>query len=150
MRKIFLIIIFVLILSGCKKEEYFNCKIDLYNDIQEYELNAIYKVYHDGSFVTKVEKEEKYISNNEETLDYFFEYKNLEYQSIESLYGGITYNVDLKEDKVIMTSNIDMTITNIKKMIQNKYIDKDYVVSNKLTISGIKKRYEEKGAICGE
>ena len=31
-----------------------------------------------------------------------------------------------------------------------KYIDKDYVVSNKLTISGIKKRYEEKGAICGE
>lgn len=150
MRKIFLIIIFVLILSGCKKEEYFTCKIDLYNDIQEYELNAIYKVYHDGSFVTKVEKKEKYISNNEETLDYFFEYKNLEYQSIESLYGGITYNVDLKEDKVIMNSTIDMTITNIKKMLKNKYIDKDYVVSNKLTISGIKKRYEEKGAICRE
>lgn len=148
MRKIFLIFIFVLILSGCKKEESFICTINLYNDIQEYELNAIYKVYHDGSFVTKVEKKEKYISNNEETLDYFFEYKNLEYQSVESLYGGITYNVDLKEDKVIMNSTIDMTITNIKKMLKNKYIDKDYVVSNKLTISGIKKRYEEKGAIC--
>ena len=40
-------------------------KIKDYNDIQEYELNAVYKVYHDGSFVTKVEKEEIYISNNE-------------------------------------------------------------------------------------
>ena len=90
-----------------------------------YEFNANYKVYHDGSFVTKVEKEEEYISNKEETLNYFFEYKNLEYQSIESLYGGITYNVDLKEDKVIINSNIDMTIANIKKMIQNKYIDKE-------------------------
>lgn len=148
MKKIFLIIIFVMVLSGCKKEEYFTCKIDLYNDIEEYELNAVYKVYHDGSFVTKVEKKETYISSNEETIDYFYEYKNLEYQSLESLYGGVVYNIDLKKGKVIMNSTIDMTITNIKKMVKNKFIDRDYVVSNKFTVSGIKKRYQEKGAIC--
>ena len=150
MKKIYfsILCISILLLTGCSKEKYFTCKIDLYNDIQEYELNAEYKIYYKNSFVTKIEKEEIYISENEDTLDYFNEYKNLEYSNINNLYGGTTYNIDLKEDRVKMVANIDMNLVDISKMIKDKYIDRDYVVSNKLTTGGIKNIYKEKGAIC--
>ena len=41
-----------------------------------------------------------------------------------------------------------MELVDIKKMVKDKKIDKDYVISNKLTTSGIVKIYESKGAIC--
>jgi len=41
-----------------------------------------------------------------------------------------------------------MNLVDIKKMIKNKYIDRDYINSNKLTTGGIKNIYKEKGAIC--
>lgn len=150
MKKIIIYISFIsiLLLTGCSREKYFTCKIDLNNNIEEYKLDALYKVYYKNSFVTKVEKEEIYISDNEETLEYFNEYKNLEYKNINSLYGGTTYNVDLKEDKVVLNATIDMNLVDMDKIIKNKYIDKDYIVSNKLTVSGIKYIYKSKGAKC--
>ena len=47
-----------------------------------------------------------------------------------------------------MNSIMDMNLIDIKKMVKNKYIDRDYVVSNKLTTGGIKNMYKEKGATC--
>jgi len=150
MKKIFISVLFIsiLLLTGCTNEKYFICEIDLNNDIDEYKLNAEYKIYYKNSFVTKIEKEEVYTSSNEDTLEYFNEYKNLEYGNINSLYGGTTYNVDLKEDKVILNATIDMNLVDVNKMVKNKYIDKDYVISNKLTVSGIKYIYKSKGAKC--
>lgn len=146
--KSILTILFILFLTGCTKEKYFVCEIDLYNEIQEYELTAQYKVYYDNSYVTKIEKKEAYITDDKETLNYFNEYKSLEYMNLNNLYGGTIYTVSLKENKVILNATINMEEVDIKKMIKNKYIDKDYIVSNKLTTGGIKNIYKEKGAIC--
>lgn len=148
MKKIFLTLILCFILSGCSKEKYFICKIDLYNEIQKYELNAVYKVYYEKTFVTKIEKEEIYTSNEKNTINYFNEYKNIEYEDLSNLYGGIIYDVKTTRDKVKMTATIDMKLANIKKMVKNNYIDKDYVISGKLSVGGIKLIYKEKGAIC--
>lgn len=149
MKRLFLILIVsIFFLTGCSKEKYFTCKIELYNEVQEYQFIAEYKVYYKKSYVTRIEKEEVYTSENEDTLDYFNEYKNLEYMNLNNLYGGITHTVEFKGNKVMLNANIDVSLMDIKKMIKNKYIDRDYVVSNKLTTGGIKKIYEEKGAIC--
>lgn len=147
MKKIFMIIC-ILFLTGCNKEEYFTCTINLYNETQEYKLKAVYKVFHEDSFVTRIEKEERYISFNEDTLNYFNEYKNLEYANINNLYGGTTYTVDLKENEVKLNASIDMSLVDIKRMLKDNYIDSDYVISNKLSTAGIKNIYKEKGAIC--
>ena len=149
MKRIFLILSLVcILLTGCSKEKYFTCKIDLNNEIDEYQLGATYKIYYKDSLVTKIEKEEVYTSSNEDTLKYFNEYKNLEYKNLNDLYGGTTYTVELEEEKVIMNATIDMSVADIKKMVKNNYIDRDYVSLNKLTTGGIKLIYESKGATC--
>lgn len=147
MKKVFLLLI-VILLSGCSKENYFTCKIDLENKIQEYQLNAVYKVYYKNSFVTKIEKKEIYTTDNEETYNYFNEYKNLEYTNLNNLYGGTTYTISLEGNKVILDATINMNFVDIKQMIKDRYINNDYITSNKLTIGGIKNIYKEKGAIC--
>lgn len=150
MKKIFYILCFVCIifLSGCNKEEYFICKINVDNDIQEYHLSAVYKVYHEKSFVTKIEKEERYISKKEETLNYFEQYKDLEYKNLNNLYGGVTYSIGLEENKVILNATIDMSLVDVEKMVKDNYLDEYHVNSNKLTTGGIKMLYEQKGATC--
>ena len=147
MKKVFLLLI-VMLLSGCSKENYFTCEIDLENKIQEYHLKATYKVYYKNSYVTKIEKSEIYETDNEDTYNYFNESKSLEYTNLNNLYGGITHTISLEENKVILDAAFDMNIVDIKKMIKNKYIDRDYVIGNNLTVGGIKNIYKEKGAIC--
>ena len=147
MKKIVLLLIVVL-LTGCSKDKYFTCKINLNNEQMEYHLNATYKVYYKNSYVTKIEKQEIYKTDNEDTYNYFNEAKNLEYLNLNNLYGGVTHTISLEENKVILDATFDMSIVDIKKMIKNKYIDRDYVIGNNLTVGGIKNIYKEKGAIC--
>lgn len=149
MRKVFPgLFIFLILLTGCSKEKYFTCKINIANEMQNYTLNAEYKVYYKKSYVTKVEKKEVYKTQNEDTLDYFYEYKNLEYVNLNNLYGGFTHEVKKSADEVKLKATIDMSLVDIKKMKKDKYISSYYIVSNKLTTGGIKNIYEEKGAIC--
>lgn len=138
----------IILLTGCTKDKYFICNIDLDNEVQEYHLDATYKVYYKDSYVTKIEKEEIYISKKEPVLDYFEEYKELEYTNINNLYGGTIYDVEREDDNVILNATLDMTLIDIEKMAKDDYIDNDYVISNKLTTGGIKNIYKEKGAVC--
>lgn len=147
MKRIVLLLIVVL-LTGCSKDKYFTCEIDLNNEQMEYHLNATYKVYYKNSYVTKIEKNEIYETDNEDTYNYFNEAKNLEYINLNNLYGGITHTISLEENKVILDATYDMSIVDIKKMLKNKYIDRYYVIGNNLTVGGIKNIYKEKGAIC--
>ena len=147
MKKIVLLLIIIL-LTGCSKDKYFTCKMDLNNEQMEYHLNAIYKVYYKNSYVTRIEKTEIYETDNEDTYNYFNEAKNLEYTNLSNLYGGITHTINLRENKVILDATIDMSIVNIKKMLKDRYIDVDYVIGNNLTVGGIKNIYKEKGATC--
>lgn len=141
-------IILILILCGCSKEKYFVCTSKITNNIQEYELFGTYKIYYENTFVTKIEEEEIYISKNKETLNYFYEYKNLDYNNLNNLYGGISHILEKENTKVKFNSVLDFSIIDIEKMLKNKYLSRDYVVSSKLTTSGSKYIYESRGAIC--
>ena len=141
-------IIFILFIVGCGKKDYITCNIDIDNNIQNYTMNGTYKIYYDNNYVTKVEKYEKYISPDKTVIDYFDEYKNLEYYNLNDLYNGFIYKINKKENSVEIDVNIDFNSVNIKQMVKDKKIDKDYVISNKLTTSGIVKFYESKGAKC--
>ena len=147
MKKILILFLLVL-LCGCSKEKYFLCKTSLTNEMDEYKFNAVYKIYYKDTFVTKIEKEEIYTSNNEDTLEYLNEYKKLDYSNLNKLYGGITYNVEQKETSVNVNATLDMSIVDVNKMVKDKYIDSDYAITGKISTSGIKYIYEEKGAKC--
>lgn len=143
-----LAVLSIIFITGCSKQKYMTCTIELENNNQNYTLNAIYKVYYKDKYVTKIEKEEIYKSDDKKVLDYFNEYKNLEYNNLNDIYGGFEFNVNYKEDTVKLNSSIDMSVIDVKKMVANNYLDKNYVVANKLTTSGAKYFYSSKGASC--
>lgn len=147
MKKI-IIIIFALFLVGCSKEEMFTCNVEVENNLQNYTMKGVYTIYYKDNYVTKIEKKEQYISPDEEIINYLKESKELEYYNLNDLYGGYTYEVRDSETSVAIISNIDLSLVDLKKMEQDKKIDKDYVIGNKLTKSGIVRVYESKGAIC--
>lgn len=147
MKKIILTI-FVLFLVGCSKNEYITCNIDINNKIENYNMNGVYKIYYKDNFVTSIEKKETYISSDETMINYFNEVNNLEYYNLNNLYGGVSYEISSNETSVNLDVNINLELLDIKKMVKDNKIDKDYVISNKLTKSGMVKFYESKGAIC--
>ena len=149
MRRI-IILILLLVITGCSSDKSFICKMDIENDIQDYKLDGTYTIYYKDSYVTKIEKIEKYNSTNQDTLDYLNEYLNLDYENLNRKYNGYTYDVLLSEDYVRLESVIDMNLVDVKKMKKNNYIEEDYVIGENITTSGIKYFYEQKGAICEE
>lgn len=149
MRRI-IILILLLVITGCSSDKSFICKMDIENDIQDYKLDGTYTIYYKDSYVTKIEKIEKYNSTNQDTLDYLNEYLNLDYENLNRKYNGYTYDVLLSEDYVRLESVIDMNSVDVKKMKKDNYIEEDYVIGENITTSGIKYFYEQKGAICEE
>ena len=143
-----IVFMFALFLVGCSKEEMVTCNIEVENNLQNYTMKGIYTIYYKDNFATKIEKKEQYISPDEEIINYLKESKSLEYYNLNDLYGGYTYDIKNSETSVAIISNIDLNLVDLKKMEQDKKIDKDYIVGTRLTKSGIIRVYESKGAIC--
>lgn len=146
--KIFSFIFLILLLTGCGKEKYVTCTIDVDNTIENYQMTGTYKIYYSGNYVTRIQKLEQYVSQDKDMIDYFDEYKNLEYYKLNDFYDGFEYSVDKQEESVTLDATIDMNVVDLKKMVKDKYLDEDYVISNRLTVSGIKRFYKVKGASC--
>lgn len=140
--------IFILFLVGCNKKDFITCDIEVDNKLKNYTMSGTYKIYYNDNYVTNIEEKEIYISSDKEIIEYFYESKDLDYYNLNDIYKGYNYDIKKDDTSVSITSNIDMSLVNIKKMLKNKEIDKDYVISNKLTTSGAVKIYESKGAIC--
>ena len=71
----------------------------------------------------------------------------MEYQNLYN-YGGIEYSVELIDNKVKIISTREVKDMNVKNMIKDKLIDRDYTSANRLTLYGMKDYYEAKGAVC--
>lgn len=141
-------ILLVFLLVGCSKEKNFVCTINVDNKLQNYNITGSYKIYYKDNFVIRIEKKEKYLSNDESMLKFFEESKDLEYSNLSDRYSGVVYDIKSKNNLITIDATIDLKKFNISQMKKDGNIDKDYVVSNKLTVNGIKHIYEEKGAIC--
>lgn len=143
------ILLSLFLLFGCTdKIQQGNCKINVENNVEGYVLKGEYTIYYDKyEYVTKIEKKETYKSNDEKILEYFNISKELDYKNMSN-YGGYEYTIEKLDDKVSINAIIDLKQTDIKQMIIDKKMDRDYTSKNKLTLYGIKDYYESKGAVC--
>ena len=91
--KVFYLLLCVFFLTGCNKEEFIVCKINLENTKDNYRLNSEYKIYYEDSLVTRIEKEDIYMSIDSNILNYFYEAKNLEYEKLNNSYGGYEFEL---------------------------------------------------------
>ena len=147
MKKTIMLILVLLILTGCKKN-YITCNINVENNSREYTLNGEYKIYHKNSYVKKIEKVDLYTSENRDIIDFISESKDIELSNLNDNYGGFNYEIFKDKKSVKVKTLVILDDVNIKKMLKDGYIDKYYVNNNQLTLGGIRLYYESKGAIC--
>lgn len=149
-KKCFLLVLFLLIfISGCKKEskeELFKiCNIKSKSNENAYRIQSEYKIYGKDKLVTKIEKEEIVISEDEEMLKYFEEYLGVSYSNLNEKYGGYDNKITKDNDKIISNTTINFDSINIKDYIKDNesmknYVDKDYNLTEEQIVSF----YEEK------
>lgn len=143
-----LIIALMFIITGCGKDKYKICKLDLNNKSDNYILDATYKVYYSKGYVTKVEKSEIYESDDEDILKYFNDSKSIEYKNLNELYQGYSYDIKLLDGSINIASKVDMSTLDINKMVKDGFIDKGYTSNGRITLNGIKYVYTSKGFNC--
>ena len=133
--------------TGCK-EKSINCNIGLENESLNYTLNGDYKVYYKKSYVTKIEKTEVFKSNDNKTLDYLYESKRVELESLNDKYGGYSYDISVDKKAVFVNTTIVLKNVSINKMVKDKYIDEDYINNNRVTLGGLRLFYDSKSIVC--
>lgn len=149
--KKYVILILVFLLCGCgKKEVNDSCKLDLNNEFENYSVSSNYDIKSKETFVTQVVKVETYKSKDMNVINYLSEAKEIEYKAFNDLYGGVTAEITKDRYEFTITTIIDFNKVDVKKLIDNNYINEDYTVNNKVSVGGIKEFYSERGAVCNE
>ena len=145
MKKIVLVLLFLLV--GCSKNTVV-CTSNINNKKQKYNSHSKYQIYAKNNIVTRVVIDEEYKSKDSNIIDYFDDYLQLTYLTLKENYGALVYKGSKSKNKVNYHAEIDYKSTDVKEMVKDNYIDKDYVVNDKVTLSGLIKKYESKGAKC--
>ena len=83
MKKYIFLMLIIIFITGCGREKSFICTSNIKNDSLNYELNAKYQVFYKGSYVTKINKVEKYISKEKDILKYFENFFEAELKTVE-------------------------------------------------------------------
>jgi hypothetical protein len=141
----------VFLVSACTKPSEKTLKCSLYNKdvISNYELDSTYEVTYKGNVVSKVKSIETVISNDSEILDYFNEYLNSSYTTMNENYGGYDFTVEKQDEKVIATTIIDYNKLDLNKLAKDQPTFKSSLDSKgNLTLTGIKQLYSELGVTC--
>lgn len=150
MKKILLPLFIILLVSGCGKEELKTTKCTLASNdvVNGYKTTGTYEINHKNDMVESVKTTEVVESEKEEILKYMEEYLNTTYTTMNDNYGGYSFEVENKDNKVTSITTIDYNKMNIEKFVSENTVLKPYVKNNKLTIDGIKKLYTSIGATC--
>lgn len=144
-----IILILIIFLSGCSNESIISCKINIDNKKEEYASNFTYEIYYKDKYVKKIKINETYNSNVSSKINYFEELRKSENEYLNLIYGGFAYDINrVSPSELLVNINIDCDSTDIKQMVKDGYLSKNYVSGNRLTLIGAKSMFESIGATC--
>lgn len=112
-------------------------------------MDLTYKASYSGKYVSKVTTTEKIQSSSAELLE---TYKT----SVESLYSPYKdiehykYNVTIKDDTLISTTDIDYSKIDTDKLIEVDSANKQLIKDGKVNVEDLQQAYESLGAECKE
>ncbi len=136
--------------TGCgekKKEETKVVECTQTQSLSAYEIKSNFKITAKGEVVEKVEATETYTSEDASIIDQLEQTLNLQYESLNSSYGGYTHKVTKGEKQVSASVTIDYSKFDSKKFATDKKLE-DYIKNDHLTLDGVIKRYQLNGATC--
>lgn len=145
MKKI--LVLLCLLLCGCSSK-YVTCTSETKNNTQGYHSKISYKIYYKNEKVTKTIIKGEYTSDVSELTSYFDTYLKTNYEYLNNNYSGYDFSKEKIDNGVKYNVTIDYSKVNLKKMIKDKEIDKDYVKNDELTLDGALEMYKRLGATC--
>lgn len=152
MKKIILLIIITVLVTGCFGNNKYD--IDICSQISDqsasgYKVSTNYEIYSKKGIVDKVVISDVVNSKDKNILNFFkIQYEN-QYRNLNDKYGGYTYKVIIKDNKVISDVTINYKKFNMKSFVKDNNAMESYVnTDKKITLDGIKKMYSNIGATC--
>lgn len=145
---LFLVLVFSL--TGCgNKEAVIECNLNSKDPSNNYELKTDYIIHSKGNIVEYVETKETVISDKQSVLEYFKEYVESTYKSMNDTYGGYTNETKLDDNTLVSTTKVDYAKMDVEQFVKDNTAMKSYVnKNNQIKVEGIKKIYEQLGAVC--
>ena len=139
-----------LVLTGCgsKEQKTMTCTVETKDPSNKYVVTGTYKIYYTGDLVDKVTTEEVVSSDDTTVRSTFEETLKSTYEDLNSSYGGYTYTVTNKDNKVTADVTIDYDKMDLSKFVSDNPTMKSFVKNDKLLLSGLKTTYEATGATC--
>jgi uncharacterized lipoprotein YehR (DUF1307 family) len=156
MKKVFIsiaLLTLIFITSGCgvEKEKTLSCSYYTKDVTSNYEMDSTYEITYKGDIVTKVVTIETVTSSDIETLNYFKEYLDEVYETMNETYGGYTFSVEIEGDTVTSTATIDYSKVDLDQLSIDSPEIKDALDSNNnFTLDGAISIYESIGITCDE
>ena len=152
MKKIILLIIITVLVTGCFGNNKYD--IDICSQISDqsasgYKVSTNYEIYSKNGIVDKVIISDVVDSKDKNILNFFkLQYEN-QYRNLNDKYGGYTYKVKIKNNKVISDVTINYKKFNMKSFVKDNKAMEVYINDDKrITLEGIKKMYSNIGASC--
>ena len=152
MKKIILLIIITVLVTGCLGKNKYD--IDTCTQISDqsasgYKVSTNYEIYSKNGIVDKVIISDVVNSKDKNILNFFkIQYEN-QYRNLNDKYGGYTYKVIIKDNKVISDVTINYKKFNMKSFVKDNNAMESYInTDKKITLDGIKKMYSNIGATC--
>lgn len=142
----FSILILSFMITGCGNK---TIKCSSISKQAKYSVKTNYEIVYKSDIVKKVKIKQVINSKEKDILKDFKTQQEEQYGTNQSLYGGYSYEVSIKKNKVISNVVIDYKKINMKKFITNNGAMKDYVnKKNQFTKEGALKLYKSTGAKC--
>lgn len=142
---IFLITICLFTGCGAKEEKTMTCTRTLNQSGIKMDFN--YTVDYKGDYVTNLKVVEKVISDDEEILE---TYKD-QVEAIYEPYDGIKYydySVEIKDDALISTLNINYSKIDTDKMLEVDSSNKQVIKDGKVKLADVEAIYKQLGFSC--
>ena len=172
MRKLFVLLFGMLMLTGCffenkdinddknnddeiKEQESINdksgsitCSLYSKDVVNNYELTSTYTINYTGEFVDSVNTKEVVDSDVSSILDTLEETLNSTYSVSNDAYGGYTYKITRSDNEIISDVFIDYKKMDLEQFVTDQPVLKSYMKDGKLTVEGIESIYTSMGATC--
>lgn len=145
MKKIMIISLILLILTGCNNHE----EVLSTCTLKDYKSKSTYQIIGKDKKVQKVKIKQEIKSDSKKELKNITNSMEQTYKQANSLYGGYVIKTNNEKNKVILNITIDYKKLNMKKYIKdNPFMEKYTTKKLELTLDGIVSIYEQMGATC--
>ena len=125
------------------------CTMESNQSRNGYVLNTTYTIIYQRGIVKKVKINEIVQGDTDTILDNFKTSWTDNYEYLNKTFGGYTYKIKQKNKKVISNIIVDYEKINMKKYLRINEAMKEFVNDKQqVTVKGIKKMYENSGAVC--